>query len=308
MDTSLFALSIDQWIVVTFLVATLIVGIVSGLKIKTVRDYTIGEKGSFPTSVLAMTLIATMIGGTSTIGSVSEFFKHGYVYALTMFGYIIGIIMLAVLVSPRFDKRFDGMLSSADIVGKFYGDKAEKFTGVIGTLFGIGAIGAQITALASLGSNFINIDYTFSVLMVGSIMVIYSSFGGIRSVAITDVMQFLILAVGIPIIANLCFRETGSFHSMIFSLPETHTKFFEHEDFLEHIASCLFYMLPLVMLQPALVQRYLMANDSNQITKITYLYAFLALSLGIMAACIAFTSVQLFPEIEPNTIIPNANQ
>ena len=145
-------LNIDQWIVMAFLTVTLIIGIVSGLKIKTVRDYTIGEKGSFSTSVLAVTLIATMIGGGSVIGETAEFFKQGYIHSLVIFGYILGLLLLAKFVGSRFDQRFEGMLSSADIIGKFYGDKAEKFTGIISSLFGIGMAGVQITALAHFAS------------------------------------------------------------------------------------------------------------------------------------------------------------
>ena len=306
MDTSLFALSIDQWIVVTFLVATLIVGIVSGLKIKTVRDYTIGEKGSFPASVIAMTLVATMIGGNGTIGYTAELFKYGYIHIVVMAGYVIGLLLLAKFVASKFDNRFDGMLSSADIIGKFCGKKAEKFTGIVGAISGIGIVGAQITALAHFSAHFLYLSYNATVIIMGGILVIYSAFGGIRSVTMTDVMQFFILAIGIPIIANLCFQEIGGFDNMISKLPESHTKILEHENFEEYFMLFIFYMFPFIMLWAPLVQRYLMAKDAEQISKVTYLYAFLAIALGLMTAYIAFSSVQLFPNLAPNLVISNA--
>ena len=304
MDFSLFALNIDQWIVVVFLVATLIIGIISGLKIKTVQDYTIGEKGSFSTSVIAMTLIATMIGGNSTIGNVSEIFQYGYAPIIVWLGYIIGLILLAKFVASKFDKRFDGMLSSADIIQKFYGIKAGKFTGVIGVIFGIGALGAQITALGHFSANFLNLDYQISVMFVGGIVVLYSVFGGIRSVAITDIIQFLILAVGIPIIANLCFQKIGSIDNIISGLSTSHTRLLDHENSYNNIMSFLFYLLPFAMLSPPLVQRYLMADNASQLSKITYLYSFIAIALLFMMACIALSAVTLIPDIEPNSIIP----
>ena len=303
MDISLFTLSIDQWIVVTFLVATLIVGIVSGLKIKTVRDYTVGEKGSFPTSVIAITLIATMIGGNATIGFVSEFFKHGYIQFLVMIGYTIGLLLLAKFVASKFDQRFDGMLSSADIMRKFYGIRAEQFTGLIGALFGVFVLGAQMTALAVICRDFLHIEYTTSVIVTGGILLVYASFGGIRSVAITDIIQFLILAVGIPLIANLCFQEVGDVNSLISSLPEAHTQIIHHEHFTEYIVYFLFGILPFRILWPPLIQRYLMAENAKQISKVTYIYAFLTASILLMAAYIAFSALQLFPTITPNAII-----
>ena len=307
MDTSLFALSIDQWIVVTFLVATLIVGIVSGLKIKTVRDYTIGEKGSFPTSVIAITLIATMIGGNATAGTAAELFKHGYIYIYALSGYILGLLLLAKFVAARFDERFDGLISSADIIRKFYDDtKAEKFTSIVSAIFGVGVVSAQIIALASLAASFLNVTYEFAVLVSGGILVFYSAFGGIRSVAITDVIQFIILAVGIPIIANLCIQKIGGFAFAIQELPVKHTQIIQREDFWEYSMLFLSDLLPFTVLWPPLIQRYLMAKNSNQIIKITHLYIFLFISLLFMISCIAFTSVQLFPEVQPNAVIPNA--
>ena len=303
---SLVNLDIDQWIILIFLAITLIVGIVSGLKIKTVKDYTIGEKGSFPTSILAMTLIATMIGGNGTIGSVAEFYKHGYIFATIEIGCIIGLLLVAKFVASKFDHRFNGMFSSADIIGKFYGERAEKFTGIIASIFGVCVLGAQITALASVYSGFMGADYAASVVIVGGVLIFYSTFGGIRSVAITDAIQFLLLAVGIPIIANLCFQEVGNFNIMVASLPEGHTDIIEKEDFAEHTAVALLHMLPFLALHPSLIQRYLMAENATQISKITYLYVFLGASISLMAAYIAFSALALFPNIEPNSVLPKA--
>ena len=295
----------DHWIIIVFLFLTLIVGMISGLKINTVKDYTIGEKNAFSPSVITMTVLATMIGGFATTGIAAEFFKYGYIYFVPLIGIILGFILLAIFVAPKFDNRFHGMQSSADIIGAFYGKEAERFTGLIGTIFGIGTVSVQVMALASLCANFIGIDYRLSVVISGGIMVIYSAFGGIRSVAITDVMQFFVLASGVPIIANLCFQKIGGIEEIISGLPESHTSIFTHDNFNNYLMSFLAYIMPFTWLYPALVQRYLMVREGKQAAKITYLYTFLLTALIFMMACIAFSSVQLFPQTEPNAIIPN---
>ena len=305
MDVFSFALNIDQLIVVLFLAVTLVIGIISGLKVKTVQDYTVGEKGSFSASVIAMTLIATMIGGTSTTGHIAEIFKNGYIFYLRIFGEILGLVLLARFVASKFDDRFRGMLSSADIIGKFYGIKAEKFTGIMGTIFGVGLVGVQIIALSSIVANFLDINYKIAVLTSGGILIAYSAVGGIRSVAITDVVQFVLLAVGIPIIANLCFQEIGGFSNLISDLPSSHTSIVQNESFGDYVILFLFYALPFSVLYPSLVQRYLMADNSKQITRITYLYTFLKFALSLTLLYIALVAVKIFPDIEPNSIIPH---
>ena len=132
----------------------------------------------------------------------------------------------------------------------------------------------------------------------------YSAFGGIRSVAITDIIQFLILAIGIPIIANLSFQALGSIDSIFSDLPHQYTQIKQHMNYDKYIIIFLFYSLPFTMLEPQLVQRYLMLNNPKQISQITYLFVFVAAALALMSACIAFTAIQIFPDIEPNFIIP----
>ena len=306
MVSFLSLLNIDYLIVISSLIAVLVIGIRSSFKIKSVREYAIGDKNSFSTSQIAITFIATLIGGAVTVGVVGGFFIDGYIFALPLAGHILGMLILAKFIAPKFDDRFAGMLSSADIIGKFYGKTPEKLTGVIITVYGVCSISTQITALAFVLSEFLGLPYQLSVIIFGGIMVMYSSFGGIHSVTTTDIIQFLLIAVGIPIIANLTLQEIGNFDSVFAMLTENQRTFIKHERFDIYLALFLAALLPSTWLYPTVIQRYLMAKDSKQIVKITYLYIFVISAIFFMMACIAFCAVKLFPDIEPNSIISNS--
>ena len=301
-------LNIDQWIVVATLVGALAIGIIAGLKVKTLQQYALGgEKGSVPTEIIAMTLIATMIGAGSSIGNVTAIFNYGAVLIIYNIAWLIGILFIARFVASKFDCRFAGAFSSADIINKFYGLKQARFTAITSVIFTICIVGAQLTALGALTSDLLGCDYTTAVFISSSIVIFYSAFGGMRSVALTDVMQIFLLGIGLPTVGAILFAKAGgSLSELISLLPESHTQITEHEDFNGYLALSMLYMLPFVALWPALIQRYLMAKNTKQISKITYGYAFVYISLVFICVCTAFSALKILPDVEPNNILPYA--
>ena len=79
------------WLVLLFLLLTLIVGVVAGGSIKNLREYAVaGTKCSLP--VLLFTMLASEIGGILTVGAVGEIYRDGIGILLMIFGSIIGMI------------------------------------------------------------------------------------------------------------------------------------------------------------------------------------------------------------------------
>ena len=305
MDTLFNYTSIDQIIVLVFLILTLVIGIVAGRNISTVRDYAIANK-MYGTPVLVLTLLATMIGADSTTGMTAQIFTDGIIFAIAAgLGSFISLMILAHFISSKFDSRFDGMISISDVVGYFYGTQANKFSGLIGYFFCIGIFSAQLTVMGHLAASFLSIDYFYAVAATSLLVVAYSTFGGIRAVAITDVFQFAVLIVIIPIIANIATNEAGGL-STIFrdQVLVDHALIYTHPKFDEYFLLFMYWCLPFAFMYPSIIQRYLMTHHSLQAKKITYIYALLVLALAVITTCIAFSALEIFPNAEPKAIIP----
>lgn len=296
---------IDQIIVLLFLIATLIIGLIAGKDIKDTADYSIANK-TYGTPVLVLTLIATMIGGGSTAGATAQVFTDGLLYAIALgVGWFVSLLILGRFIASKFDNRFEGMLSVSDMVRYFYGEAAERFSGISGYIFCIGIFAAQLCVMGHLTANFLNISYFNAMVITATLVIAYSIAGGIRAVAITDVFQFAVLIVIVPVIANIATVEAGGL-VQVFNGPaiESHLEIWNHTKLVEYTALFIYLCIPSTFIQPTLVQRYLMTTSTKQASRITYVYAMLAVALIFMVICMAFSALILFPETEPKSVIP----
>ena len=294
----------DIIIIASFLIITLLVGIFSGKGIKDVKDYSIANQ-SYTTIPILLTFLATMIGGDDTTGDLAEFYQAGIIYALPYLGFIISILIMARYIAPKFDYRFRGMISVSDVMEYFYGDKIARVTGVIATLATLGYAAAQNIALGHLISEVTNLSYKWSVIIAGGIVIFYTAFGGIRSVVVTDIIQFSILIVMVPIICNVALTHVGGLAALINTTPETHASIFNREDLYEYIALFFIWLIPVNCFFPAMIQRFLMAQNTKQISQISYIYAAVLFALLLIMICLSLSAVILFPDINAKQIIPH---
>jgi len=296
--------NLDYLIVISYLLAMLVVGVLVGRNITTLKDYAIANK-HYSTPVLMLTMLATMMGGGTTTGNTSMIYNAGIIWVLTSMGAVISILFTAKIVAPRFDGRFEGMLSSGDIMKYFFGNTIEKFASLACVFACILITTAQLGALGHAFKVFLSLDYKWGVILAGGTLILYSAFGGIKSVTITDVIQFAILIVMVPIIASVAINSVGGVGSAFAQIPPSHLRIFDHPDFIEFLAIFLLELMPFTMLLfPSAVQRFLMAKNPKQISIITSVYAILHAVILLAMMCIAFVAVIKYPNIEPKAVIP----
>jgi Na+/proline symporter/signal transduction histidine kinase len=296
--------NLDYLIVISYLLAMLVVGVLVGRNITTLKDYAIANK-HYSTPVLMLTMMATMMGGGTTTGNTSMIYTAGIIWVITASSFVISVLIVAKILAPRFDGRFEGMLSSGDIMKYFFGNTIEKFASMACIFACILITTAQLIALGHAFNVFLGLDYKWGVILAGGTLILYSAFGGIKSVTITDVIQFAILIVMVPIIASVAINSVGGVGATFAQIPASHLRVFDHPDFIECLAIFLLELMPFTLLSfPSTVQRFLMAKNTKQISLITTVYAILHFVILLAMMCIAFAAVIKYPDIEPKAVIP----
>jgi len=262
-------MNIDIIIVACFLVLNLIIGIYHGRGISTLKYYAIGDR-NFSTATIAATIVATWIAGSSFSITASETYNRGLYFVIPGFGDVISFFIIAYFYAPRL-LEFLGTLSVAEAMGQLYGNHVRFITAVSGIIPAIGNVAMQFTLLAALLSYSFGISGIYASIISSIIVIIYSSFGGIKSVTFTDVIQFSTFGIVLPIVAFVIWNSLSgteaSFHSLTQDPLFNCAKVFDYHnpDFINTLFLFLFFMIP--ALDPAIFQRISMAKNTRQVSR-----------------------------------------
>ncbi|MEM7495690.1 MAG: sodium:solute symporter family protein, partial [Myxococcota bacterium] len=291
-------LTLDFGVVALYLLVTLIVGIVKGRGVKTMEQFAIGPLDRYATVVLVATLLSSRFGGTATVGVSGRVFRSGMILFVAQMGTFAGYMLMSKIVAP-YAGRFRGMVSAGDMMGSFYGGSARIVTGIAGVCFCLVGLSVQIGAVCYFCQYFFGISKLTSAIIGAEIVVIYTWFGGSRSVAYTDMVQFCVLAISIPLIAIMGVYSVGGTHTFLNQVPsEKLTLFPEGPERRDFMWLFLFFCLP--RLVPVDVQRLLMARDARQAVIAFQATGLIRAFLTFCVACIGLIALCSKTSLEPD--------
>jgi len=290
---------IDQLIVGIYLALSLIIGLLVGRNTKNIKDFAVGKR-NFPTVILLATLFATVIDGGGTVGLAETVYSLGPIYCLTFLGIAIGYLGLAFFIAPKFDPYF-GLVSCGDILGQMYGSNAKIFMGLATVFEGVLLSGIQILAMTHLINYFFPISPAVTALGSALIIVLYSLRGGMRSVTASDMFQFLMLIVALPVICGYALTRIGGFDGLLWALKDSAPRH-EEIDYLKHIALFATFSIPAIF--PRTLQRMLMAKNTQQIKTTFIINGLLCIPFYLIIGAIAISALVLLPNIEANSVFP----
>ncbi|GAB4282814.1 MAG: sodium:solute symporter [Opitutales bacterium] len=291
----------DVYLIIAAFVFLLSVGLWAGRKVKDLRSFGL-SKAYFSSFPLFATMVASFVGGGVIIGTAEKAFLSGIGYAVGLLGFSVQLMLTALFFAPRI-ARMNRVLSIGDIVKKYYGKHAQVLTGILWLSFCTGIIVAQMSALGKTLDLFLDWPYAWNVLLGAGVFILYSLLGGIRAVVITDVVQFVLLAVMIPLALILGVQVVGGVGSLWEGLPASYRVPLGHLHWLE-LAAIFFSFIVGDALIPPVVQRLLMARDSHQALRITFWGGWMTIPLILSGAGLGLVAWALNPNLDPGQIIP----
>lgn len=292
---------IDYGVILFYLLFTLLFGIYKGRKVQNVRDYTVSQ-GSFDTTALVATIFGTIIGGGSTMEPVAKIYTFGIILFFPYIGECFSKLIMSEIIAPKFD-RFHKMISVGDIMESAYGKCGKVITGIGGFLLSSGYVGIQISATSTFISYFTGMSLTGCVVLSTVVMVTYAAFGGIRAVTATDVVQFIVIIVALPVVAHLALYKVGGWHALFESLPKEKLSLsLNSEEIRLELFTIFIYCLP--YMSPAVMQRLLMAKNTQQTQRSFRIAALIDVPFYLVLALIALCVAVLNPSLDPTLVMP----
>lgn len=293
---------IDQIIVGLYLVITLIIGLYVGRNVKSVRDFAVGRR-DFSTLVLVSAVFASVVDASCTVGLAGNTFSTGPILVLAYTGVSVSRFILAYFIAPKMTPFMDS-ISSGDIFERLYGTRAKTLMGVSTLIECTLMTGSQILAISHILRYFFDIQELAAVLGAATVIIFYSFRGGIRSVTATDVFQFAIMLIAIPIVCGIGIAKIGGV-TELWTFIKAKGLFIEKasiNDYGKHLA--IFISMALPCLYPMCVQRMLMAKNPQQIKRTFLINGVLSLPFYIITGLIGIITLALMPRINPNFAFP----
>jgi len=284
--------SVDAIIVYAFLLLTLLIGLWAGRNVKTMKEYAIANR-TYGSGVLIMTMLATFITGNQAIGYVGYVFDDGILPLISILfcGVIICFLFIARYIAPNL-YYFEGCLTMAEVMGKLYGSKARIWIAILGVFYCLVIATLQIIWLGYIG-DFINIPSQWSILFGGALLVYYSARGGMKAIAITDVMQFITVMIIIPLVTNVLIHKVKGIWNIITYVPSNNFNFIHHPSLKVYLVYCLWGLFPAFLVSFPFMQRMLMARDKRQIAKTQYIGIFYLIAFYVLLTLIGLAAVAL---------------
>ncbi len=294
---------IDLMIILAYLAITLVVGIKAGKNTNTMTEFSVARR-NYNTTVMVATTCATAVAAENVMYASQRVFEIGILYTVVALGIPFSGLVSAYFVAPRFAYiPYKKYLSVGDLVGSFYGQKAKIITGLAATLFCIGSVGAQVCAIGYFCSYFLGLPHFIGIILGAGIVIIYSAFGGIKSVTLTDVIQFGMLISIIPVTASIGVQIFG-WKGLLASIPQSHLSLAipAGESVFDYMSLFIIFMMP--GLNPALIQRFLMSRNSIQMSSFMRINALLCVALSFSITMIGLTVLAMAPDIESSNVFP----
>lgn len=255
---------LDLTIFFVFLLSTLIVGLSYGRRVRTIQDYALGGK-DFATSTLVATIVATFSSGSLFFIGIENTYTSGLYFMLPFLGVSLQLWLNSLLVTRM--GEFMHHLSIAEAMGSMYGRTVQILTAGSGVIARIGYMAIQFKIIARVIVMLFAIESNLATAVSAGIVILYSAFGGIKSVTFTDVLQFLTFSVIIPVLAVVVWGhlEDSSYPTAILTNnPNFNLKgvIGWHSKSLPLLSLFLYCSIP--HFQPELFQRISMAKNTRQ--------------------------------------------
>ncbi|WP_346853970.1 sodium:solute symporter family protein [uncultured Draconibacterium sp.] len=169
------------------------IGVYSAFRIKTTDDYFVAGKkaGLIPVSG---SLLATILGGSAILGTIELSQKLGWPGLWFLFSAALGLFVLIPI--SKYVRRY-GNYTLPELLGTFYGKKAETISSVIIPIAWIGIVAAQIIAAAKILNGLGFISYQNAAIVSGLVFIIYTLLGGQHSILKTDTLQAVLIIGGL---------------------------------------------------------------------------------------------------------------
>ena len=297
--------------VALYLVASIAIGLWAARRVHNSRDYVVAGR-SLPLYMSFALVFATWFGAETVLGVSATFLQDGMGGIIAdPFGFSFCLVLIALFFARAFYRL--NLLTIGDFYRKRYNKPVEVATSVCITLSYLGWTSAQFTALGfvfhALSGGAIPLGWGIA-LGAGAVLV-YTLFGGMFSIAYTDLFQTVIIIVGLLYLAFLLGGMAGGFDAVVLHAAQAEKFHFwpqpELREVLAFVAAFLTAALGSIP-QQDVFQRVTAAKDADTAVRGTMIGGIVYFCMAFVPIFLAYSALLIDPQMVGPLVAGDANE
>jgi solute:Na+ symporter, SSS family len=187
--------------IVIYLLISIAIGLYAAKRVHNTADYAVAGR-NLPLAVVIATTFATWFGSETVLGVSAKFVQNGIGSVVEdPFGASMCLVFVGLFFAYKLYKR--NLITIGDYYRQRFGRSIEVICSLVIMVSYLGWVAAQITALGLVFDLITQGTVsTAQGMVIGTLIVlIYTLYGGMWSVAMTDFIQMIVIAVGLILIA-----------------------------------------------------------------------------------------------------------
>ncbi|MBX9890092.1 MAG: HD domain-containing protein [Amoebophilaceae bacterium] len=286
-----------------FFLVCLVSGLWYGKGTKTFEQFAVGDK-KFTVPTLIATMVATNFSGNLILRDLEQFYTKGFYYGLAPI-VALSFFFISYFMALRMGE-FLKHLSIAESMGVLFGKSVRVITALSGILLLAGTLSCQINIIAKIIKLCCTIKGDTPMYIAVVVVLLYATFGGIKAVTFTDIIQFMTFTTLIPVLLYLVSRHISSDTSFV-TLFTTHPNFDLRQvvGFTPEFSNTLWLVLLFAVpfLDPASMQRVYMAKNVWQVRSCFFYTGVIGTMMKVIVFCLAIALFLYDANLNPKELV-----
>src|ERR1051326_427454 len=293
--------------ILVYLALTLSIGIFFSRYVKNSGDFILAGR-QLSLVMATATEFSTWFGSETVIGASRKMATEGWVGVIEdPFAVSICLVLVGYFFArPLYRMR---LLTFGDFYRTVFGKRAEFIAACALIVSYFGWIAAQMTAIGIvLHTVAPSISITAAVLLSSLVVIAYTFTGGMWSVAITDLIQMIIIVIGMIVVTVIIVQQAGGLHEIMDKTPKEFFNFFPQgggHHWLLYTSALVTGALGSIP-QQDVYQRVMSSRTERIAVNSSYISAGLYLTIALLPLLLGLAARILVPsQLDSETLLPD---
>lgn len=266
--------NLDYFVIAFFSLLIILIGLSFSKKSGSDMLSFFAAGGAVPWWINSLSLFMGFVSASTFVVWGSIAYSSGWVAITIQWAMSIAGLVTGIFIAPKWHKTKS--LTAAEYICNRLGIKTQKTYSYIYLFIMVFLKGVCLYAVAIILQVTTGISLYWWIGLLGAIVILYTTFGGLWAVVVTDVLQFIILISAGLILLPLSFDKIGGISGFVGSIESQHiTDFFnlsDHKYTVSFLLGFLFYNIFYLGGQWSFIQRYTSVASPKESKKVGILF------------------------------------